>query len=127
MDGGIQSAPLAPIEIELADGNTYRLTKIGLDAWCDFCTWINRQLGRNLGEAVGLDEMLRHATTLQGMRWMLHRSLITHQPEVALETVGLLFGSMDAMTVAFETVADLPEQDQDADVGSDPPKQPSPE
>ena len=117
----IQKTVNAPVTVEL-DGKSYQFDRIGLNIWCEFCDWINARLANRQGAPVELDEMLRNAMTMAGMRWLCWRaySQKTNGPATT-EQVGDLIGSMAKLTEVFEAIADLPEGDG-ADNESDPPQ-----
>jgi len=115
----IQETVSGPISIKMSDGATYKLDKIGLNIWCEFCEWLNTKSKAKAGTLVGLDAMLEAAMTMNGMRWLVWRSMHTHDNALDESKVGELIGSMTRMTEVFEAIADMPKDD---DTPADPPK-----
>ena len=117
-----------PLSYRLGD-KTYQFAKLTVEEWSAFCQWIKdgrrediaevklsesekRQLYREvLANPVEPDEMFRHALTLPGLRWLIHRSFSKHNPGIAIETVGELVGGIEQMTELFGLIADLPSVD----------------
>jgi hypothetical protein len=60
----------APVSVEIG-GEVYTLRRIGLQDWCLFCDWVNRRQERKLGHLVPVEEMLAHASSVIGMRWLV--------------------------------------------------------
>ena len=102
----MQDAAATTVSMTLADGETHVFRKIGLDMWCEFSDWINSRMKRAPGTPVGLEEMMEHVQTFQGMRWLLWRSIKT---EVPIDQMGTLIGSdLKNINALLESIVDLP-------------------
>lgn len=124
MASSMQQAVMSPVTIHLADGNEYRMDKLGLDALCEFQDWINAQLGVKAGSLVSFDDTVRWMQSPRGMRWLLWRSMRVHHPALAKpEDAGRLFVSVKGMQRAVESIVDLGEPEEGSPE-SDPPPSP---
>jgi hypothetical protein len=131
MEVGLETALGAPIEYELADGKVYRFAKITLEDWAAFCEWIKTErraaiamitdlppgekvaLYRDANKAVGLDEMMENVTTVGGLRWLIHRSLLAANPNMKIEDSGKLVGDIQRMMAVVELIAEMPEAEDE--------------
>lgn len=134
MSVGLEAVAASPLRVTLGD-KAYQIGKLTLEDWAAFCQWIKdgrrediagvdlparekRDLYRDLlSSPIEPDEMFRHAMTLPGLRWLIHRALSKHHA-IAIEDVGDLVGGIDKLTDLFELIADVPDEDENG--GADP-------
>jgi hypothetical protein len=109
----LNEAMKGPVEMTLADGQTYRMAVLVLDDWITFCEWVNRTKRVRPGTPIGLDSMLEEASTALGMRYLAWLSLRQCVPEIKVEEVGKLVGSLARLTDIFKAIADLPDSGDD--------------
>lgn len=112
------NSALSPNITRTINGREWSLRRTTLDDWSDFCEWINTRLDRKIGHPVDPDEMMQHAMTIPGMRWLIWRAM--RHEGVDLDQVGTLLGSrIDSLTEIVSAIMDMPEAEEEAE-GSDP-------
>ena len=136
MATSLESVAGAPAELVLAGGKVYRFTKLTLDDWAEFCDAIKLKRRAGVHDAVlpgedkrklyaeiirqtiDTDAMLAEAETLPGMKWLIHRALRKHHPELSADEAAEAVGSMERMAEVVGVIVDLPERDEtDEDAG----------
>lgn len=95
----------------LRDGTEYTFSRIGLNMLCEFGQQLNRWNGKTPTSVLSMDETLAGSQSLQGLRWLLWRSLREHHPKITEAQVGNLFQVSEELGAVFNELLDMPEVD----------------
>jgi len=98
------------IEFVLGDGQTYTLHPLTLRDWSAFAEWVGEREGKKL---VAFDAMMQAAETMSGMLWLVHRSFRKAHPQVGIDRVMDLLGSLDRLASIGARVMAQPDADPD--------------
>lgn len=85
-----------PYEFVLSDGETYQFAPTTLRDWAAFARWANGREGRNANALLPFDDLMAQAQTLDGMLWLVHRS-VSKSHKLTQDALMDLIGSLERL------------------------------
>jgi hypothetical protein len=100
-----------PLELQLSDGNTYRISRIGINHLAEWEDRLNLIEGRKKGTPVTFTESMDKAQSVSAMRWFIWRAMKDHDAKLTEAKVGELVGGLEQLAELFQLI--FPQMDSE--------------